>query len=80
MNLLALNTVLPYSMRVKYQFAIGALPIGFMLASFLPLWRFASWLETGLGIPANSSIKEQQNGLTWFVLTLVTMAAYFGSS
>jgi hypothetical protein len=75
MPLLALNTVLPQSMRVKYQLAIGVLPIGLMFAAFLPLWQLGSWLESHLGIPMNSPIKEHPNGGTWIAIFLFAMVA-----
>lgn len=73
MTLLALNTVLPQSMRVKYQLAVGALPMGLMFASFLPLFFFASWLEARLGIPPNSPIKAHPNGALWISVFLGVM-------
>ena len=73
MPLLALNTALPQMMRVKYQIAIGALPLGLMFASFLPLFYFASWLEATLGIPPNSPIKAHPSGTVWIVVFLVVM-------
>ena len=75
MPILALNMVLPQSMRVKYQLAIGVLPIGLMFASLLPLWKFANWLESHFVIPSNSPIKEHPNGLAWIVIFLSTMVA-----
>jgi len=75
MPILALNTVLPQSMRVKYQLAIGALPISLMFASFLPLWQFVGWLETYLGTPANSPIKDHPSGGVWIAVLLFTTVA-----
>ena len=75
MPLLALNTVLPQSLRVKYQLAIGIIPIGLMFTSLLPLWQFAGWLETSFGIPANSPIKEHPNGGAWIAVFLSTFVA-----
>lgn len=75
MPLLALNTVLPQTMRVKYQLAIGVLPIGLMFASFLPLWLFASWLEARFGIPANSPIRAHPDGGVWMAIFLLAMVA-----
>ena len=70
MPLLALNTVLPQTMRVKYQLAVGALPVGLMFASFLPLLVFGSWLEAALGIPANSPIRNHPHGALWTAVFL----------
>ncbi len=73
MPLLALNTALPQSMRIKYQFAIAALPIGLMFASFAPLWGLSTWLEANQGVPPNSPILEHPNGLTWIAVFLLSM-------
>jgi hypothetical protein len=73
MTLLALNMVLPQSMRAKYQLALAVLPVGLMFASFAPLWLFAPWLEAALGIPPNSPIRPHPNGGIWFGVFLVTM-------
>lgn len=72
MPLLALNTLLPQSMRIKYQFAIAALPIGLMFASFAPLWGLATWLEANQGVPPNSPILEHPNGVTWIAVFLLS--------
>ena len=73
MPILALNTVLPQSMRVKYQLAIGVLPVGLTFASFFPLWQFAILLEAHFGIPANSPIKDHPNGGAWITIFLSAM-------
>jgi hypothetical protein len=75
MSHLALNTVLPQMLRVKYQVAIGVAPIGLMFASFGPGFLFASWLEGALGIPPNSPINAHPNGTMWITLFLATMVA-----
>jgi hypothetical protein len=75
MPLLALNIVLPQSMRVKYQLAIGVLPIGLMFAALLPLWQLGSWLESHLGIPMNRPFKEHPNGGQWIAIFLFAMVA-----
>jgi hypothetical protein len=61
---------------VKYQLAIGVLPISLMFTSFLPLWWLAAWLEAYLGIPANSPIMEHANGALLIVVLLVTMVSF----
>jgi hypothetical protein len=73
MPLLALNTVLPQTMRVKYQIAIGVLPLGLMFASFLPLIYFASWLEATLGMAPNSPVRNHENGAIWITAFLAVM-------
>ncbi len=70
---LALNTVLPQSMQVKYQLLIGALPICLMFASFIPAFFIVAWLEAHFPIPANSSITDQPNGGAWLALFLFGM-------
>jgi len=70
---LAFNTGISQSMRAKYQLAIGALPIGLMFASFLPLFFFASWLEAALGIPPHSPVKNHPNGMLYLVVFLGVM-------
>jgi hypothetical protein len=72
---LALNTVLPQLMRVKYQVAIGIAPIGLMFASFGPGFLLASWLEGALGIPPNSPINAHPNGAIWITVFLISMVA-----
>jgi hypothetical protein len=64
---LALNTLLPPLMKVRYQVAIGAAPIGLMFASFGLVFWLASWLETTLGIPPNSPINAHPNGTLWII-------------
>ncbi len=75
MPLLALNTVLPQSMRVKYQIAIAILPIGLMFASLLLLWPLGSWLESHFGIPPNSPIKNHPNAGAWIAIFLSSIVA-----
>jgi hypothetical protein len=75
MTLLALNTVLPQSMRLKYQLIIGVLPIGLMFSAFLPLWQLGTLLESYFGIPVNSPIKEHPNGGAWIAIFLSAMVA-----
>ena len=73
MPLLPLNAVLPQMMRARYQIAIAAIPLGLMFASFFPLFYFASWLESALGLPPNTPVRGHPNGTTWIVLFLVVM-------
>jgi hypothetical protein len=72
---LALNSLLPPLMKVRYQVAIGAAPIGLMFASFGLVFRLASWLETVLGIPPNSPINAHPNGTLWFIAFVTCMVA-----
>lgn len=64
MTHLALNTVLPQMLRVKYQLAIGAAPIGLMFASFLPT-IFVAILLT-----------EYVTGGAWLALFLASMVIF----
>lgn len=57
-------------MRFKYQLALGALPIGLMLSSFLLLFLMAGWMAAALGIPPNFSVKDHPNGLLWLATFL----------
>jgi hypothetical protein len=73
MPLLALNTVLPQSMRVKYQLLVGALPVSCMLASLLLPWAMASWLDRQVGVPLDAAIREQPGVLPWLAVFLLAM-------
>jgi hypothetical protein len=75
MHVLALNNVLPQSMRVKYQIAIAVLPIGLMFASFLLLRPLGSWLWSHFGMPPNSPIKNHPNAGAWIAIFLCSMVA-----
>jgi hypothetical protein len=61
MTHLALNTVLPQMLRVKYQVAIGVAPIGLMFASFFPTIFVAGLLS------------ERATGGVWLSLFLASM-------
>ena len=67
---LALNAILPQSMRIKYQLAIGAFPIGFVFASLVPLFLLVPWLGTALGLSPGIPVKAQSNGILWFVIII----------
>ena len=73
MNLLAFNTLISSTARLKYQLAIAVLPIGLMFGSFLPLWAFASWLERRFGIPPGSPVNGHPDGSAWIAIMLVAM-------
>jgi hypothetical protein len=70
---LAFNVVLPQTLKVRIQVAVAALPIGLMFLSFVPLFRFAHWLEQALGIPPNSPVKSHPNGVLWITVFLSVM-------
>lgn len=70
MTLLAFNTILPQSMRAKYQWLVGTLPIGLMFAAILPLYFSLSWFEQTLGIPPNSPTNFHPNEMWLFVMLI----------
>ena len=63
--------VLPQAMRAKYQWALGAAPIGLMFASLLPLYLFADWLAAALGMNPDDPVRSHPNGTTWGLVFLV---------
>jgi hypothetical protein len=69
---MGLNTNLP-PMKTRFQVAIAVLPLGLMFAAFVPLIFFASWLESALGIPHDSSIRASANGTLWISVFLFVM-------
>lgn len=73
MNPLAFNFGSSQQLHTKLQIALAVLPLGLMFASFAPLLFFVPWLESALGIPHGAPVKEQPNGLLWFVIFLVVM-------
>lgn len=75
MSPLALNLIVPQSMRPKYQFGLAVLPLGLMFASFLLTFQWAAWLATRLGIPEHDAVNGHPNGSTWLALFLGGMVA-----
>jgi hypothetical protein len=76
MNPLAFNFEIPQRLRTKQNIALAVLPLGLMFASFAPLWFFATWLGTALGIPPGVPVKDQPNGYLWFVIFLIMMLLF----
>jgi hypothetical protein len=72
---LAVNTVLPQSLRLKPQLILAILPLGLAFASFLPLTYFAAWLERFLGISPSSAVKSHPNGILWITVFVFVMVA-----
>jgi len=70
---LAFNTVLPSSMRVKHQLAIGVLPIGLMFLAFVPLFQLSAWLGLAMGIAQDAPIRSQPNAGWWIAIFLGSM-------
>jgi TPR repeat protein len=75
-NRLAFNTEISTRLRVSVQIALGALPLGLMFASFIPLFHFESLLNKILGIPASAPIKSQPHGYLWLIVFLAVMVAF----
>lgn len=73
MPLLALNTVIPNSMRVKYQILVGALPVGLTLASLLPPWAMAAWLDERMPLPLDGGLGQQPGAVLWLLGFLLAM-------
>ena len=67
MSLLALNTIVTRALRVRYQIALGAMPIGFMVASCAPSYVFAEKLAAHLGISSTAPIRSHPNGASWIL-------------
>jgi hypothetical protein len=73
MNSLAWNTEISQRLRLMPQLAFGALPIGLMFAAFIPISFITSYLSLGLGIPDDSAVKDQPNGILWLAIFLISM-------
>ena len=54
MTPLAFNSLVPQNLRLRFQLALGALPLACMLLAFIPSYFFAQWLEKLEGIPAQT--------------------------
>ena len=73
MPLLALNTVLPQTLRAKYQVAIAALPVGLMVGSVGALAAGVTWLERAGALPLEGPLRDQPGGAWWILGALVGM-------
>lgn len=73
MPLLALNTVLPQSLRVKYHLLVGALPVGLMLGALALPWALSSRLDDALGLPLQGPL-VQRPGELMLVVALILAA------
>lgn len=71
MPLLALNTVLPQSLRVKYHLLVGALPIGLMLGALALPWALSSRLDDALGLPLQGPLVQRPGGLMLVVALIL---------
>lgn len=71
MPLLALNTVLPQSLRVKYHLLVGALPIGLMLGALALPWALSSRLDDTLGLPLQGPLLQRPGELLLMVALIL---------
>lgn len=71
MPLLALNTVLPQSLRVKYHLLVGALPIGLMLGALALPWALSSRLDDALGLPLQGPLVQRPGELMLMVALIL---------
>ena len=78
-NRLAFNTEISRRMRVKVQIALGALPIGLMFASFIPLLLVVVWLSSVFGTSMSAPIRSQPYEYLWLVLFLVVMVSFMAA-
>jgi len=67
-------------LRTKYSWAVAALPLGLMFASFGPTWLIAELLAGVLGIADDVPVCTHPNGLTFMIafLALVVVLMLLG--
>jgi hypothetical protein len=70
MPLLALNTTVSQTMRLKYQVGVGLMPIGLMFASMGLTYWFAGWLAGVMGIGLDDRVRDHPEGWLWAGLFL----------
>jgi len=73
MNPLALNTLLPQTIRLRYQLAISVLPVATTLLALVPSYFFANWLEQLAGIPAQTRLLDDASGRIWVAVFLIAL-------
>lgn len=73
MNLLAFDTLILSTARLKYQVVVAVLPVGLMLGSILLLMSFSRWLQGRFGIPADSAVRDHPDGSALIAIMLVAM-------
>ena len=76
MNYLAHNFSIGYRLRQRYVYLLMVLPFLCMAAAFFALWPIAAWLSGVLGIPPDVPVREQPNGLLWFVLFCIALSVF----
>jgi len=73
MTPLAFNSLVPQNLRLRFQLALGALPLACMLLAFIPSYFLAQWLETLQGIPAQARLLDHPTGRMWVVAFLAAL-------
>jgi hypothetical protein len=73
MTPLAFNSLVPQNLRLRFQLALGALPLACMLLAFIPSYFFAQWLETLEGIPGQSRLLDHPTGRMWVAAFLAAL-------
>ncbi|MBJ7420476.1 MAG: hypothetical protein JHD18_09370, partial [Rhodoferax sp.] len=73
MTPLAFNSLVPQNLRLRFQLALGALPLACMLLAFIPSYFFAQWLEKLEGVPAQSRLLDHPTGRMWVAAFLAAL-------
>jgi hypothetical protein len=67
----------PLKLKVKYTLFVIGFVLSCIIISGYPIWIVAEWLSVTLGIPENMPVKDQENGLIWFLLFIAEAVAVF---
>jgi hypothetical protein len=73
MTPLAFNSLVPQNLRLRFQLALGALPLTCMLLALVPAYFFAQWLEKLEGIPGQSRLLDHPTGRMWVAAFLAAL-------
>ena len=73
MTPLAFNSLVPQNLRLRFQLALGALPLACMLLAFIPSYFFAQSLEKLEGVPAQSRLLDHPTGRRWVAAFLAAL-------
>ena len=73
MTPLAFNSLVPQNLRLRFQLALGALPLACMLLAFIPSYFFAQSLEKLEGVPAQSRLLDHPTGRMWVAAFLAAL-------
>ena len=76
LNSLALNFSIWHVLRQRYVYLLLVLPVLCMGVAFYVLWPLAMWLGGALGIPPDVPVREQKNGVLWFVLLILMLSVF----